>query len=153
MRKGVSTPTPLCDRLAAQVDSSGGSESCHPWKAYRNRAGYGRLNDRGVCKLAHRVAWELSYGSIPTGALVCHSCDNPACCNPHHLFLGSHKDNTSDMVSKGRNAAKLDEFSVRYLRAAWSVRRFNKSKLAKRLGVCRHALSRALAGETWSHVC
>ncbi|MGV0949437.1 MAG: HNH endonuclease signature motif containing protein [Azonexus sp.] len=74
----------------------------------KNSAGYGHSHIRvgpsrkqyGI--LAHRMAWELEHGPVPKGMLVCHTCDNPACVNVAHLFLGSPRDNMLDKMAKGR---------------------------------------------------
>ena len=62
-----------------------------------------RTNTKKYNQRAHRIAWEFENGPVPDGMCVCHSCDNPPCCNPKHLFLGSHQDNTQDMMKKGRH--------------------------------------------------
>lgn len=67
-----------------------------------DRAGYGRIWFRGREMIAHRVAYILANGEIPDGLMVCHRCDNPACINARHLFLGTARDNVLDMVAKGR---------------------------------------------------
>lgn len=73
--------------------------------ADQSRAGHVRIRlDDKTRMMTHRLAWEAYHAEpIPDGLIVCHRCDNPKCFNPHHLFLGTHKDNTQDMIRKGRN--------------------------------------------------
>lgn len=92
------------ERFWARVASSGPHE-CWPYIGPLFSDGYGRWYRRGVQRTtrAHREAWRLANGSdIPEGMLVCHHCDNPPCCNPAHLFLGTRVDNAADMHAKGR---------------------------------------------------
>lgn len=77
-------------------------EDCWEWKGARVRQGYGRFWLKGKSIRAHRVAYRWHFGDIPKGLVVCHHCDNPACCNPRHLFPGTMKDDLDDMRSKGR---------------------------------------------------
>ena len=74
--------------------------------------GYGRVRFAGKDARAHRVAWILANGPIPTGLVVCHACDNPPCVNVEHLFLGTHDDNMADMVAKGRGAGRFTKGRV-----------------------------------------
>jgi hypothetical protein len=102
-------PRSLADRLWANVDKSGGPEACWPWTKYRNGQGYGMI---GVAdhktERTHRVAWVVARGKIaPETPCVLHRCDNPPCCNPSHLRLGTHGQNMAEMKERGRTNAHL----------------------------------------------
>lgn len=75
---------------------------CRVWTRSRLLDGYGSLRWQKKSARAHRVAWEITYGTVPPGLSVLHKCDNPSCCNPEHLFIGTQADNVRDMVAKGR---------------------------------------------------
>lgn len=94
----------LYERLWAKVQT-GWESDCWEFKGASGDAGHGHLGPSGASQRhhqAHRVAWEFFYGPIPDGLYVCHHCDNPPCCNPAHLFLGTQADNMRDMIRKGR---------------------------------------------------
>lgn len=95
------------DRFWGHVDKTSSTtfynnERCWEWTARRMPRGYGVTYMGGKTELAHRVAWTIANGEIHDGLFVLHRCDNPPCCNPSHLFLGTDQDNVDDMMRKGR---------------------------------------------------
>lgn len=167
------------DRFWCKVDVRGPDE-CWPWTAARTLAGYGgfqvgvRVRDG-----AHRLAWKLTHAEdIPAGLEVCHSCDNPPCCNPAHLRLGTAKDNAADRVARGRQShvgpkgtahadAKLTEADVVEIRRRYRegggrrpsgggrfqpTGRLTMRTLAVEYGVDHTQILRAIRGDQWGHV-
>ena len=142
----------LLDRLLAKARVSA-ETGCWEWAAGKYRNGYGAIRDGGGMRGAHRVSYELHCGEIPSGMHVCHRCDNRACVNPSHLFLGTHYENMADRDAKGRQprglangAAKLTEADVRAIRAAdarWGINR----KLAAQFGVSNQHISDIRSGQ------
>ncbi len=96
------------ERFWSKVDRSGGPNACWLWTAHLTCKGYGQFRvagRKGKVMRAHRVAYVLAKGVIPDDLLVCHDCpdgDNPACCNPAHLFVGTNVDNKLDWIKKGK---------------------------------------------------
>lgn len=90
---------PIEKRFWHKVDKTG---DCWLWLGHKSSKGYGGVQVDGLSKKAHRVAYELVNGPIPEGLYACHTCDNPSCVNPAHIFLGTQHENMADMVAKGR---------------------------------------------------
>jgi hypothetical protein len=100
---------------------------------------------------AHRASYKMHVGPIPEGMLVCHRCDNPACVNPAHLFLGTPKANVQDMIRKGRfarPAAIISPSDVPFIRGSAET----STALAERYGVGPDAIRNIRSGKTWSAV-
>jgi hypothetical protein len=117
----------------------------------------------GKTCLAHRVAYEWAYGAIPDGMLVRHKCDNPSCCNPAHLELGTDKDNYSDMVSRGRRVpgrpkgeknckAKLSEEEVKQIRLMYKAGGESTNTLARKFNVTQALISQIVLRKIWKHI-
>ena len=138
-----------------------GENECWIWTEYRDANGYGRVQLYPDVFLAHRIAYAILRRK-PGRLCVCHSCDNPPCCNPNHHFLGTKLKNVRDMDQKGRRAsapckgaangnAKLTGEVVQAIRqAADGKTRYGLMlRLAKKYGIHRSTIHRILKHETW----
>lgn len=134
------------------------TESCWLWTRYKTQDGYGLLRAETKLHYAHRFSYEIHHGPIPSDLHVLHKCDNPACVNPAHLFLGTHSDNMADMVSKGRKkgkrggsntSAKLTRVQVLEIRARYPQGGTSYRKLAKEYGVTNGAIENVVNRKTW----
>lgn len=145
--------------------SRGEPGECWEWNGYRHSFGYGMISRVGQHTMltAHRVSWELTNGPIQDGKQVLHKCDNPPCCNPAHLFLGTHLDNMADAVAKGRLSfpvmrgesnpkARLTEGQVVEIRKRYAAGGISIRKLAAEYGVTFAPVQLIIAGKTWRHV-
>lgn len=149
-------PQRVLDRFWSTVDIRG-PEDCWPWGGgYRGDYGRvcARIDGRLIAFSAHRVAYITKHGAIEPDALACHSCDNPACCNPNHIFPGTSADNSKDMKNKGRSRSGgrhprsvLTDFDVSEIRR---IGRSNPSRvLAKEFGVDASTIRSVIRGDTW----
>lgn len=140
-------------RLESHLEAT--PSGCLIWKASSNPDGYGWMRYEGTIELSHRVAWQIKNGPIPDGLFVLHSCDNPPCCNPQHLFLGTHLDNMKDMWAKGRKISPkttLTEEVVSEIRQLGRQGNLDLRELGKRFGIHKDHAGRIMRRVVWKHV-
>lgn len=134
---------------------------CWIWNSTKDKDGYGVFtHHRNKQIRAHRASYEFYVGDIPDGAFICHKCDTPACINPNHLFIGTAKENTRDMITKGRKASlcgsdhrlsKLTESNVIEIRKLHTYG-LAHSEIAKCYGVVFQTISSVVRRKTWGGI-
>lgn len=154
----------------SRVQQSPDAESCWIWLSGRGRGGYGKAKYQGRTWSAHRLAYTLAKGPIPSGKQINHSCDNRLCCNPSHLSAGTQKENIARAVRMGRMAsgfrngsrlhpdavprgerngsAKLKAYQVREIRS----RVDSPAQLAAEYGVSIPLIQKIKGGRLWRHL-
>jgi hypothetical protein len=156
------TQEPMEVRFWRFVDKRAEDE-CWPWIGNTNPKGYGQFSvgkKAQGSEGAHRTSWKIHNNQdIPSKMHIMHLCDNPICVNPKHLRLGTAKENTHDMIQKGRKRtvapkgdlngkAILDEEKVRLIRES----KLNHAELGRQLGVSPNCIRGVRIGRTWSHI-
>lgn len=153
------THAPLHIRFFRKVNKT---ETCWLWTGNKRPNGYGSIQEGGKGSRtisAHRLSYQMHKGEIPDGMVVMHSCDNSVCVNPQHLSLGTYKENTHDMITKGRKRivapkgigngkAKLNDSLVGYIRQSDK----NTASIARELSLSANCIRDVRTGRTWSHV-
>ncbi|QDF18885.1 HNH endonuclease [Gordonia phage SCentae] len=145
----------------------GDFDQCWEWTGSRNDKGYGRIKTGGRSYVAHRVAFE-QFWRRPLEGIGCHSCNNPPCCNPFHVYDGTHRTNARDRVAAGTDwwsrpesprargervaQSKLTEDAVREIRRRYTAGGVSQQSLADEFGVNQTKISDVVRRRTWRHV-
>jgi len=153
-----------CTLLSRTIKNENG---CWEWQGCKDSYGYGLIRSYDNSKKnirTHRLSYEIYNGSIPLGMLVCHTCDNVKCCNPDHLWLGTHKDNNEDARKKGRlkgctdkqigensHRAKLTEIQVIEIRSLLLLGK-KDTWLSINFGVHIQTIVAIRTRKTWKHI-
>ena len=137
---------------------------CLEWQGHKNSQGYGYVGHGGKTRRVNRLVYELVFGEIPDGMFVCHTCDNPSCVNPQHLFLGTPADNMQDMYNKNRqndnknmpsgerhHNSKLKNRDIHKIRRLLKNGR-TQQYVADVFSVSQTTIYEIAAGRTWKNV-
>jgi len=160
MGRPFGTRRRLADRFWEKVDVRG-PDDCWEWTASLNPKGYGQISVGRKPISAHILSYEMNVDPVPENMLVCHTCDNRKCVNPKHLYVGTPKSNSQDMVDRGRSgrstigeknpAAKLTELDVLKIRSLVAGG-LSRLEVATVFGVQIGAVGKIVRRERWKHV-
>jgi hypothetical protein len=163
----------ILNRFWSKVERKGPNE-CWLWKAGRFKRGYGLFYLHRKLQKAHRASFQIHHGEIPPGKCVCHTCDNPLCVNPAHLWIGSVAENNKDRSIKGRSAtgdrsgarthihlvprgeraahAKVTASDVIEIRRRYNEGGVSQKSLGDEFGITQSVVSKIILRENWRHI-
>jgi hypothetical protein len=156
--RGHGRSRPVAQRFWEKVDE------CWPWQASKCNYGYGQLEVNGRPMRSNRLTYELTHGSIPDELEALHTCNNPPCCNPAHIYAGTQTDNMQDAKKAGRlhkfalkpgtayPRAKLDDDKVRFIRSAYAAGTVTLKQLGMQFNVTEQMIWLVVHRKKWQHV-
>lgn len=153
----------ILDRFLSKIAYTANINNCWDWMGGISRGGYGnfgvRINNATKNIICTRLSYFIHNNKDPYGFAVLHKCDNRKCVNPNHLYLGSNKDNSEDMVQKNRQASgvnngssKLSEQQVIEIRKEYVFRTVSFQKLANKFNLAKATVKSIIKRETWKHI-
>lgn len=135
------------------------NKGCWLWQKGKDKDGYGTCGYKGKTIRTHRLVYSLINGEIPKGKYICHSCDQPSCCNPDHLFLGDASKNSKDMTNKGRQSKGLKRWSCKLtiddvleIRKIRDEKKLSYLQISKKFNVAREHIYKIIKRKVWKHV-
>lgn len=150
---------PFTLKLLAERSTINPETGCMIWNGNKSADGYGEYYFCGKTLRVHREAYRFVNGDFDDRLIVCHRCDNPSCANPDHLFLGTNRDNTNDMLAKGRSAkgerhgnSRLTSESVLAIRKMREEEGKSFRDIGVAFGICKEAARQVCARKRWGHV-
>jgi len=160
-------PKEIRERFLSKIAYTANPDSCWEWLGSTVGSHYGKIcfkiEGKQYTISSHRMSYFIHKNEDPIGKIILHKCDNGKCVNPNHLHLGTYKDNSKDMVNKGRGKqqfmngeahknAKLTEEIVREIRRKNVEDGLQSTELAKMYGICQPAMSRIINKKRWVHI-
>ena len=152
------------DRFLSRILFTENPNKCWLWGGSFDKYGYGQFHLNASYKKkktlkATRISYYIHNNIDPLGLCVCHKCDNPKCCNPNHLFLGTNRENIKDRDLKSRQAkgekaasSKLKESDIKDIREKYMTNGTSWRKLAREYGVHNRTIGKILHSNTWNHI-
>jgi len=142
----------FCSDMCRFMSYVNKQEDCWIWTGKKNKRGYGQLCFKdNMSAIASRVSYELFKGPIEEAKFICHTCDNPSCVNPDHLWAGTHIENMMDMTEKGRQSSKITNIDAFKIRKMWEEG-YSQEVIAKKYSISSGTISNIVHRKSWKHV-